>query len=346
MRRPLPSTDRPHGRANTLYTRTLRAGVAALCLLAALCLPTVPGPAGEALAQAPPRFEEEVSIAYVLVPVTVRGRRGYVEELERDDFRLTVDGRRVPIESFDAEASTPVSLVWLQDLSGSMDTEGKLEASRRALDYFLERSRPDDGFAIATFAGGRINVEVPFTDNVATLREAMNLWEGYGTTALYDAVAWVPELSATGDNPRRAVMLITDGIDNASAMPAATAGAVIRYAEVPVYAIGLGRPIVPVDGDEEGIYRYAQLLERLADTTGGRYFHVTSVDGVDDVAEAVHEELRRQYVLGFPALTSDRDGVREYHRIEVEVVGRSEAEVVHRAGYQGGPPESSVKGAR
>lgn len=286
-----------------------------------------------------PSFEEQVSVAWVLVPVVVRGPGGYVSGLTRDDFRLSIRGEPVEIASFDSELDSPVSLVWLQDLSGSMGNGGKLEASRAAFDYFVQRMRPGDGFAVATFGNGRLSVDVPFTDNQAALQEAMDLWEGYGVTTLYDAVAWTPEISTEGKNHKRAVVLITDGADNASTLDPAVARLTVRDARLPVYVLGLGAGdpndrTVP----DEDTYRYAHLLELLARASGGRFHRVetfdTPVDAVT-VAASVYDQIRHQYVLGFPARA---DGPSRYQRIEVTVEGHPKAQVLHRHGYRGGPP--------
>lgn len=275
-------------------------------------------------------------MAWVLVPVVVREPGGYVAGLEAEDFRLTVRGEPVEIASFDAELDSPVSLVWLQDLSGSMGNGDKLDASRAAFTYFLNRLRPQDGFAVATFGNGRLSVDVPFTDDRTTLKEAMGTWEGYGVTTLYDAVAWLPEISAEGKNRKRAVVLVTDGADNASSMDPAAARLLVREARLPVYVLGLGSGD-PNDWEARGedTYRYAHLLELLARATGGRFHRAQTPTQAVSVAAAIHDQIRHQYVLGFPARA---DGPRRYQRIEVTVEGHPQAQVLHRHGYRGGPP--------
>lgn len=286
-----------------------------------------------------PAFDEEVSVAWVLVPVSVRSGKGeYVRGLEQDDFTLLVDGEAVPIESFHSESGTPVSLVWLQDLSGSMSNGGKLDASRWALDYFLDRMGPEDSFAIATFAGGRLAVEVPFTADLGALGEAMDLWQGYGTTALYDAVAWAPDVTAEAGNHKRAVVLVTDGADNASTLDPAAARYLVRQARLPVYVLGLDTE-TPAERDEQGeaVYRFAHLLDLLARASGGRFYSVPEPEDVATAARAIHEEITHQYVLGFQAHDG---GDREYRALEVRVEGVKKPELVHREGYRGGPPAS------
>ncbi len=296
-------------------------------------------------AQAPPEadpppargFAEQISVAWVLVPALVRDRQGEaVDDLEGDDFRLAVEGEPVPIASFDRGEDAAISLVVLQDLSGSMANGGKIEASRRALGALVERTRPGDELALASFAGGRLEVEVPFTADRGAVHEAMAAWDPYGTTMLHDAVAWIPEISADGRHPKRAVLLVTDGVDNASAIEPDAARRVVERAHLPVYVVGLGSGDAGAAArDGDGSDTYALLLQRLAHASGGRYFAVARPE---EVAAAVGETLdllRREYVLGFATGAGDS----AFRRIRVEA-GGGRLIVTHRLGYTGGPPLS------
>ena len=240
----------------------------------------------------------------MLVPVVVRSKSGYVEGLARDDFRVWVDGRQVAIESFDSGADARVSLIFLQDLSGSMATGGKLEAGRAALSGLVAAERPGDELALVSFAGGRLAVDVPFTGDRDVFAEAMADWSGYGTTAIHDAVAWIPEISDEGRQPKRAVVLVTDGVDNASELAPEVARQAVENARLPVYVFGLGDhgdPLRPEAG--AGVDTYAQVLGRLATASGGRYFPISDPADVGDAVATLLQDLRAQYVLGFPAAT-------------------------------------------
>jgi Ca-activated chloride channel family protein len=299
------------------------------------------GAAGAPAAQANPdlAFKDQLAVNYVLVPVVVRTRTGYASDLGRKDFRLLVDGRPVPIESFDQRTEAPTSLVFLQDLSGSMND--KIDESQQAVRYFLDRALPGDEFALATFAGGRGNVEVPFTSDTGALRDAVERWQGYGTTALHDAVAWIPEISAAGHNSRRFAIVVTDGVDNASQIPPEQAREIVRAAQVPVYVLGLGAGS-PYELTPEGrkVYRYADVLNLLALTTGGRYYGIQRREDMAKALAAVANDLRHQYVLGF----STAEGASSYRKLAVEVRGRDRFTVVFRRGYKGPPPAGIARG--
>ena len=287
---------------------------------------------------ATPQFQDTIAVNNILVPVMVRTRSGYANHLEAKDFLLSVDGRPVPIESFDTRTEAPTSLVFLQDLSGSMGTGGKLELSREVVRWFIAHGLAGDEFALATFASGQGDVEVPFTGDRAALEDAISRWQGWGTTALHDAVSWIPEISAEGHNSRRFAILITDGIDNASNLTPEQARELVRASQVPVYVFGLGSGN-PYELSAEGkkVYRYADVLNLLATATGGRYYAVARSADLPKALKAIEEDLRHQYVLGF----STREGAQSYRRLRVELRAkglRDRATVVFRRGYKGPPP--------
>lgn len=288
----------------------------------------------EAMQEPDAGFEEVVAVGYVLVPVVVRTPSGFADRLDKEDFTLRVDGRKVAIESFERRAEAPASLVFLQDLSGSMATNSKLDVSRRALDYFLDRSLPGDEFALATFASGTGQIDVPFTTDRLPLDETSRRWRGWGTTALHDAIAWLPDIAEGAKNPRRFALLITDGEDNASQIPPEAARELVRRAQVPVYVLGLeaGNPF-ELNREGEKLYRYADVLQLLALQSGGRYYPISVPQDLDLTLQAISEDLRHQYVLGF----STGAGASAYRKIEVQVSGK-ERSVFSRRGYQGLPP--------
>jgi VWFA-related protein len=290
-------------------------------------------------AQEPPTstFADEVSVGLVLVPVVVRSGEGYAKNLDQEDFQLKVEGRPARIESFERRSDAPASVVVLQDLSGSMASGGKMEASREMMRFFLDKALAGDEFAIATFAGGQFQVDVPFTSNLGTLREAAARWEAYGTTALHDAVARMPEISLEGRNPKRFAILVTDGVDNASRLTPETARAIVQEAQLPTYVLGMGsgNPYELSDQGEK-IYRYADVLSLLAAVTGGRYYPVSSPEDLQKALTEILDDVRHQYVLGF----STGDGAVKFRQLAVEVKGqgRGRRTVVFRRGYKGTPP--------
>lgn len=292
------------------------------------------------VAQEPPvsTFGDEVSVGLVLVPVVVRSGGGFAKNLDQDDFRLSVEGKPVRIESFERRSDAPASVVILQDLSGSMETAGKMDWSRQVPRFFFDKALPGDEFALAIFAGdAQLQVEVPFTSDLSALRESVSKWKAYGTTALHDAVSGLPRISLEGRNPKRFAILVTDGVDNASHLTPEQARAIVQEAQLPTYVLGLttGNPYELSDQGKK-IYRYADVLSLLAAVTGGRYYSISSTEDLQEALTAILDDVRHQYVLGF----STGDGAVRFRNLAVEVKGkdRSRRTVVFRRGYKGTPP--------
>lgn len=296
-------------------------------------------PGAGSTAGTPPKpeatFGGEVAVAWILVPVSVKLRSGFVRGLDRGDFELRVDGKLTRFADFESRGEVPWSLVFLQDLSGSMEIGGRLESSRQAVSFFLDQAKPGDEFALASFAGEVTAVDVPFTEAQEPLREMVGRWEAYGKTALHDAVALLPQISGESRNVKRAVVLVTDGVDNASQISATQAREIVGRAEIPVFVLGLesGDPYaLSIEGKK--IFRYADVLNLLSAMTGGRYFAIHGPDDLKEACASIAEELRYQYVLGFETATR---GESRFRPISVAVRKR-DMKVEFRHGYSGTPP--------
>jgi VWFA-related protein len=292
--------------------------------------------------QQTPAFQDAVSVGFVLVPVVVRAGAGFAKNLDKNDFQLRVEGRPVAIESFERRSDAPASIILLQDLSGSMANGGKLAESQEALRFFLDKALPGDELAIATFASDLFDIEVPFTQNQAALREASDRWRAYGTTALHDAVARMPRISLEGRNPKRFALLITDGVDNASHLTPEAARAIVQEAHLPTYVLGLDAGN-PYELDQQGkkIYRYADVLSLLAAVTGGRYYPIARHEDLQKALSEILDDVRHQYVLGF----STGEGPVKFRSLTVDVKkSRDRRSVVFRRGYKGSPPAEARAG--
>ncbi len=309
--------------------------------LAALCPSSIGAASDDEATFSETGFGDEISVGYVLVPVVVRGPGGFSDKLEPDDFTLRVDGEVIAIDSFESGSLAPIGILFLQDLSGSMGIGPKLERSRALVECVLRRQRPGDEFAVASFSNQRLFVEVPFPGSEEAIRELLAGWEGYGRTALHDAVAWLPDLVHSRASPRRAVLLVTDGVDNASLIRPAKARDMIRQAEVPVHVIGLetGSPF-RLAPDGEKLHRLADTLNLIGWATGGGYHPVESGDDVEGACMAIVESLRHQYVLGFSTATEGPIAKRD---IEVALAGRrTNLDIRFRHSYQGTLPTTIV----
>jgi hypothetical protein len=153
-------------------------------------------------------------------------------------------------------------------------------------------------------------------------------------------VTTVPDLSQSGKNPKRFAILITDGVDNASKIAPEQARDLVRRAQVPFYVLGMSTGD-PFQITEEGkkIYRYADVLNLLASTTGGRYYSISGQEELQAALAAILDDLRHQYVLGFA--TGEGPARQRDLKVQVDAGDRT---VLFRRGYKGPPPASTARG--
>ncbi len=294
-------------------------------------------------------FDDQTSVHWVAVPLVVRGLETS-EPLRRDQVQLMVDGHEVTSGDLHWDASEPSTLLLFQDLSGSMANGGKLEASRRTAHCLLERSRSGDRMAMVTFAAGRTFIELPITDALHEVPELVDGWRPYGSTALHDAVSWIPEVRL-GSYHGLGAVLVTDGVDNASQLAPEAVRDLVQQADVPVYVVALrgsrlaqprpkgwrppiSGPAAQDDAAPDSFAPYGEILRRLAAATGGRYFDTYFEDDIDAACQAIIDDLRNRYLLSFPLSST---GEARFHPLRVSLPGKR-ASLRHRSGYVGLTP--------
>ncbi len=289
-----------------------------------------------ALAQEPPRVEETVSVGYVMIPFTAIGPKGVpITNLRRSEVHLLVDGKRVSSDMFERSQNAPVSFTILLDASGSMGLAGKMDASRAAIGALLAHRRPGDDFSLFTFAESEAREVVPFTENPAAITRALSTVTPYGKTAFFDALATMPERSRLGKNPTRAIILLSDGIDNASKLTREDLARLLQGVAVPIYPLGIRDP-----HEQAGAPRSREelsdldLLDAVANLTGGKLYLGNQPQQVALAVANIEKDLRAQYLIGFAP--TGQGGVK-YRRISLQLAGRAQTVRV-RAGYFGTEP--------
>jgi VWFA-related protein len=285
-------------------------------------------------------YTEQVSVSYVMVPFTVLGPKGVpITDLKAKEVALMVDGAKVSTDLFERNMSAPVSWTILLDGSGSMGLAGKMEAAKAAINALTARRRTGDDFALYVFdSQGHANEMVPFTENPAAITRALDVVKPWGKTAFFDALAEMPERSELGRNPTRAIILLSDGIDNASRMTRATIEKRMEGVAIPIYAFGLREPgeqrakrgAKPVSEEMADI----DVLEELAGATGGKLFVGNQPAQLARAMDGIESILRAQYLIGFAPTGK---GAVKYRRISLELAGRVRSVRV-RAGYRGTEP--------
>jgi Ca-activated chloride channel homolog len=291
---------------------------------------------------------EEVSVSYVMVPFTVLGRHGVpITDLGAKEVSLLVDGRKVATDMFERSFNAPVSWTILLDGSGSMGLAGKLDAAKAAINALTARRKEGDDFALFVFdSQGHAKELVPFTDNPAAITRAVDVVKPWGKTAFFDALAEMPARSELGRNPSRAIILLSDGIDNASRLTREQIEKAMEGIAIPIYAFGLREPAeqrtqrqsAPINEEMANI----DLLEELAAATGGKLFVGNQPEQLARAMDGIERILRAQYLIGF---SPTGKGAVKYRRISLELAGRVRSVRV-RAGYRGTEPPVQSTAAR
>lgn len=277
---------------------------------------------------------EEVSVRVVLLPAAVEDRKGrIIRGLKAEDFRLFED--RVPqtIQSFWIEGDEPVSIAFVLDVSGSMRQSGKLEAAKEAIRYFIYSLRPQDRYALICFADDQVSWVTPFTSDRASFLERLAVQEGYGQTALHDAVAAAPKLVDESTQGRKAILLITDGVDNASRLTAEQAVITARQVEVPIYTVGF-TTIAPELREKGTMNEQERILRRFSSETGGAMFLVHDPDELKEAVARIDQELRYQYLIGYQPSGGEWNG--KFRSIQLELK-KPRFVVRTRKGYYANP---------
>ena len=306
-----------------------------------------------AVAQEPAAGSRQAAGDALSVVFTVVDKDGRaIDELKKEDVRVLVDGTAQPAAGLGVQSDAPLALAVVLDVSVSQ--ERVLEGAKRAAEAFVGASmRPGtDSAAVVTFTN-ETSVVQSMTGDLRQVRAGIGrarvvLPPGYvgrgvviagppppgmrnlpGSTAMWDAVAHVagrvvPPRAAPG--PRRAVIIVTDGVDTSSRIKSDEAVKAAIRAGVAVYAVGLR------DKEMGEVDRGA--LRKLAGRTGGRAFFPGKGDELRAALAQIREELRSQYVLTFAAPAAGREAFR---KLRVEVVSpelrRRDLQLSHPHGY-------------
>jgi Ca-activated chloride channel family protein len=245
------------------------------------------------------------TVDLVRVSATVRDRRGrFVRDLTASDFSVLDAGIIRRITDFRHDLAG-VSIAVLFDVSGSM--EARLRLARETGSHllgWLDRTRDE----VAVFAfDTRLTQLTPFTTGLQALPEELDLLTPFGATGLHDAVAQTARRLDDRNGRRRAVVVLTDGVDNASRLSASEVSGIASSIDVPVYVVGIV-PSIDNPSAESAVpsaTRSALVgsLANLAEWTGGNSF-VASTSGERSAASRqIVDELRHQYLIAFESST-------------------------------------------
>ena len=263
-----------------------------------------------------PRLRSNIRVdsTLVLIPVTVTDPMNrFVTGLEKENFKLTEDKQPQEITQFSSE-DAPLSVGVVFDCSGSMGR--KLDKSRQAVAQFFKLANPEDEFFLVQF-NDSANLVQTFTRNLAEIQAKLAFTQSKGRTALLDAVYMAVHEMKKAKNPRKALLLISDGGDNSSRYSEAEIKTLVKEADVQIYAIGIYESTGARTRTPEETTGPA-LLTKIAEQTGGRQYQVDDLNELPDVAAKIGVELRNQYILGYSPKNLSRDG--KYRRVQVRLV--------------------------
>jgi VWFA-related protein len=275
----------------------------------------VPGKRLGAPAKNPDSHPVDIRIdkTLVLVNVTVTDPLNrFVTGLEKQHFRVFEDKVEQVITQFSSE-DAPISIGLVFDTSGSMGP--KLQKSRQAAAEFFKTANPQDEFFLVQF-NDRPELTVPFTMDTDKIQSTLTFTQSRGRTALLDSVYLAMHEMKKAHNPRKALLIISDGGDNSSRYTETEIKNAVREADVQIFAIGIfemmgnrGRTPEEAAGPS--------LLNELAEQTGGREYAVENIAELPDIAAKIGIELRNEYMLGYSPKNRERDG--KYRRVQVKL---------------------------
>jgi Ca-activated chloride channel homolog len=261
---------------------------------------------------------ERMDIRLVELYTNVVDRAGKpVEGIGPQDLQVLEDGVRQSIRQVERVEDTPLRLVTLIDNSASMLP--RLEPTRKAALQFLHRTlRPHDQAAVITFNRSP-RIAVGLTSDLTMLEDGLASLTADDETSLYDSLIF--SLYYLGGSPgQRAVVLLSDGEDNASSFHFADVLESARRAGIAVYAIGINLPREGASGE----------LARLAAETGGRSFFVRGTDELDGAYQEIQRDLRSRYRVSYQS--SNTKPGEAFRAVRVEVA-RSGVEARTISGY-------------
>ncbi len=278
--------------------------------------------------------EFRVASDRVMLAATAVDERGrVVEDLKPGEFRVFEDGRQQMLVHFGKARATPARILLLVDASGSMGGTSRTASTRMAVVQLLAALGPEDAVALASF-DHEYREEVALTRDHDKIMAGFDALTRFGSTALHDALDRASRKLVTAEG-RRAVVVLTDGVDTASRASADEVIERSRALDVPIYAMtvlsplddpasplfsGRERPAAPTAGN--------LVLARYAALSGGAAFAVSDFGSLRDAAHRIASELGHQYLLGY----DPPEGPPRFRRVQVRST-RKGISVRTRSGY-------------
>jgi len=252
-------------------------------------------------------FKLNVNVDLTEIHVSVTDEKDRpVGNLTKENFRVFEDQTEQKLSVFKHE-DFPVSLGLVIDNSRSM--EPRKERLDAAALSFVRKSNPDDETFIVHF-DDTARLDRDFTDSIPLLEQSLTSEKPYGQTAIYDALILALDHMHYSLHTKKAILLMTDGVDNSSKHTLSEAVQATQQSHVAVYTVGL----LSASGGQKA----EDSLIRIAEASGGRAFFPVTIDEVRADMERVARDLREQYTLGYIPSNPSRSG--QWRSVRVEII--------------------------
>jgi Ca-activated chloride channel homolog len=291
--------------------------------------------------QAPPPpqrqggFKIGVNVDMVVMHTSVTDKNGnFVSGLKKENFKLFEDGIEQEIVQFSQE-DVPVSLGILVDLSGSM--RNKVEDVTKAALAFIRAGNPQDQVFLIGF-NDQVELLQDYTNNIDDISDAIENTVVTGGTALYDAIYLGVQKAHDGVEPKKAIIVISDGEDRDSYYKLGEMVAKVQESDVQIYSIGFLNAV-----PDKGLFghwsksvpeRAQDSLKQISEDTGAKAFFPKSISEMGPIVAEIAHELRSQYSVGYTSSNSARDG--NFRRVKISLEPASISTTNHvryRRGY-------------
>ena len=271
-------------------------------------------------------YRISINVGLVVLPVFVTDRKGKsVSGLEANSFHVFDDGRPQQITLFESE-DVPVTVGLVIDNSGSM--RNKLPEVIEAAEEFAKSSNPHDEMFVVNFnqtVSMGLPEGVPFTSDVNQLLGAVSQNRASGNTALYDGIAAALDHMKAGTASRKALIVISDGGDNASQMSLQQLLARAQASNAQIYTLGVF--------DDVFAGKDMAVLKRLAEVTGGKAYFPDSPLQITGICQQIAQDLRHQYTLGYHPSDTNQGGIYHSIRVTARRAGDGRLRVQTRTNY-------------
>lgn len=269
----------------------------------------------------------------VTLTLTVTDSYGrFVSGLTKDAFSVWDEKEKQKITFF-SDTDAPASIGILFDVSGSMSGD-KIAKARHALERFINTSHPRDEYYLIAF-NKRAQLLMDRTRDGEAVLNRLTLVEPKHNTALYDACYLGVERVTRGTHQKKALLIISDGQDNASRYNFKEVRRLMKESDVVIYSVGI---ISPHDATTMDGMQGQAFLDELSSVTGGKSFYPSSDVEMDEIFERIALELRHQYSIGYTPEDFSPNG--DWRKVKVKVKrvsGLGRLTVRYRSGYYATP---------